>query len=46
MHPNYDETRRVFVEFTLKALSQDTPQDVLEGIRPALKARGATRESR
>jgi hypothetical protein len=38
-HPNYEETRQSFVEFTLKALAKDTPQDVLEGIRPALKAR-------
>jgi hypothetical protein len=42
MHPNYDETRRVFEAFTLKALAQDTPQDHLERIIPALKEHIAT----
>jgi hypothetical protein len=42
MHPNYSETRRVFVEFTLKALAQEHPLEVLEGIKPALKERIAT----
>jgi len=39
MAHDYNETRRVFVEFTLKALAEEHPQEVLEGIKPALKAR-------
>jgi hypothetical protein len=42
MHPNYDETRRVYETFTLKALAQHHPEVPRETLEPLIKEHIAT----